>query len=77
MLQYDRQDLVSGRLRWTDLTPAELRDRDERALTEALATGVFQPDEKEVLRNYGSRLPVLIGGRCFKVRTRASCSSST
>ncbi len=30
MLQYDRQDLVSGRLRWTDLTPAEWRERDER-----------------------------------------------
>src|SRR5258708_38365007 len=43
MLQYGRQDLVSRRLRWTDLTPAELRERDERALTEALATGVFQP----------------------------------
>src|ERR1700688_1897672 len=29
MLQYDRQDLVSGRLRWGDLTPAEGRERDE------------------------------------------------
>src|SRR5258708_4706063 len=66
MLQYDRQDLVSGRLRWTDLTPAELRERDERALTEALATGVFQPFEKEFLRKDGSRLPVLIGGALFQ-----------
>src|SRR3989441_1436406 len=62
MLQYGRQDLASGRLRWTDLTPAELRERDERALTEALATGVFQPYGKEFLRKDGSRLPVLIGG---------------
>ncbi len=66
MLQYGRQDLVSGRLRWTDLTPAELRERDERALTEALATGVFQPYEKEFLRKDGSRLPVLIGGALFQ-----------
>jgi PAS domain S-box-containing protein len=66
MLQYGRQDLVSGRLRWTDLTPAELRERDERALTEALATGVFQPYEKEFLRKDGSRLPVLIGGALFE-----------
>ena len=66
MLQYDRQDLVSGRLRWTDLTPAELRERDERALTEALATGVFQPYEKEFLRKDGSRVPVLIGGALFQ-----------
>jgi PAS domain S-box-containing protein len=66
MLQYNRQDLVSGRLRWTDLTPAELRERDQRALTEALATGVFQPYEKEFLRKDGSRLPVLIGGTLFE-----------
>jgi PAS domain S-box-containing protein len=66
MLQYGRQDLVSRRLRWTDLTPAELRERDERALTEALATGVFQPYEKEFLRKDGSRLPVLIGGALFQ-----------
>jgi PAS domain S-box-containing protein len=66
MLQYDRQDIVSGRLRWPDLTPPELRERDERALTEALATGVFQPYEKEFLRKDGSRLPVLIGGALFQ-----------
>jgi PAS domain S-box-containing protein len=66
MLQYGRQDFVSGRLRWTDLTPAELRKGDERALTEALATGVFQPYEKEFLRKDGSRVPVLIGGALFR-----------
>jgi formate hydrogenlyase transcriptional activator len=66
MLQYDRQDLVLGRLRWTDLTPAELRERDERALTEALAAGVFHPYEKEFLRKDGSRVPVLIGGALFQ-----------
>ncbi len=66
MLQYGRQDLVSGRLRWMDLTPAELRERDQRALTEALATGVFQPYEKEFFRKDGSRLPVLIGGALFQ-----------
>ena len=66
MLQYGRQDLVSGRLRWTDLTPAELRERDQRALTEALAGGVFRPYEKEFLRKDSSRVPVLIGGALFQ-----------
>jgi len=66
MLQYSRQDLVSGRLRWTDLTPAEWRERDERALTEVLATGVFQPYEKEFFRKDSSRVPVLIGGAMFQ-----------
>ena len=62
MLQYDRQDLVSGRLRWADLTPAEWRERDERSLAEFLATGVFQAYEKEYFRKDGSRVPVLVGG---------------
>src|SRR4051794_347275 len=61
MLQYDRQDLVSGRLRWADLTPAEWRERDERSLTEFLETGVFHY-EKEYFRKDGSRVPVLVGG---------------
>jgi PAS domain S-box-containing protein len=61
MLQYDRQDLVSGRLRWADLTPAEWRERDERSMTEFLETGVFRY-EKEYFRKDGSRVPVLVGG---------------
>src|SRR6478672_13955009 len=32
MVQYDREDLASGRIRWTDLTPTEWRDDDERAI---------------------------------------------
>src|ERR1700722_9572734 len=66
MLQYDREDLVGGRLRWTDLSPAEGRERDERAITEALATGFFQPYEKQFFRKDGIRLPVLLGGALFE-----------
>ena len=68
MLQYDRQDLLSGRLRWTELSPADWRERDERALTEALATGAIQPYEKEFLRRDGSRAPVLLGAALFENR---------
>ncbi len=66
MFQYDRQDLLSGRLRWEDMTPAELRERDQCAVTEALATGFFQPYEKQFFRKDGSRLPVLLGGALFQ-----------
>jgi len=66
MLQYDRDDLVSGRLRWMDLTPPEWIERDERALTEVLANGVIQPYEKEFLRKDGSRVPVMIGSAMFQ-----------
>ena len=62
MVQYNREDIISGRVRWTDLTPPEWRDRDERALADLKATGIFQPFEKECLRKDGSRLPVFIGG---------------
>jgi PAS domain S-box-containing protein len=66
MVQFDRADLASGRLRWTDLTPAEWRDHDERAVAELMATGVFQPFEKEYLRKGGSRVSVLLGGALFE-----------
>jgi len=62
MVQYDREDLASGRVRWTDLTPAEWRGHAEQAVAELKATGIFQPFEKEYSRKDGSRVPVLLGG---------------
>jgi len=53
-------------LRWTDLTPAEWCEWDERAVRELRSTGTFQPVEKEYLRRDGSRVPVLIGGALFE-----------
>jgi PAS domain S-box-containing protein len=66
MVGYSREDLVSGRVRWRELTPAEWRDRDKRALEELKATGAVQPFEKEYFRKDGSRVPVLIGGAMFE-----------
>ena len=66
IVQYDREDLASGRVRWMDLTPAEWRDRDEKALADLKATGIFQPFEKEYFRKDGSRVPVLLGGAFFE-----------
>ncbi|MGB7586218.1 MAG: PAS domain S-box protein [Terriglobales bacterium] len=62
LVQYDREDLALGRLRWTDLTPDEWRAHDERAVADLKATGSFQPLEKEYFRKDGSRVPVLLGG---------------
>jgi PAS domain S-box-containing protein len=62
MVQYDREDLTSGRVRLTDLTPAEWRGSDERALADLNARRSFQPFEKEYFRKDGSRVPVLLGG---------------
>jgi PAS domain S-box-containing protein len=66
MVQYGHEDLASGRVRWTDLTPAEWRDCDERAVADLKATGIFQPFEKEYFRKNGSRVPVLLAGALFE-----------
>jgi PAS domain S-box-containing protein len=66
MVQYDREDLASGHLRWTDLTPPEWRHHDEHAIAELKTTGVFQPVEKEYFRKDRSRVPVLLGGALFE-----------
>jgi PAS domain S-box-containing protein len=65
MVGYDREDLVSGRVRWTDLTPPEWRDRDARAVEGLKTTGRLPPGEKEYFRKDGSRVPVLIGSAAF------------
>jgi PAS domain S-box-containing protein len=62
---YAREDLVSGRLRWTELTPAEWRDADDQALAQLKAAGTVQPREKEYFRKDGSRVPVLVGATTF------------
>jgi PAS domain S-box-containing protein len=66
MVGYSRDDLTSGRVRWTDLTPADWRDRDERAMVEVKATGTVQPYQKEYIRKDGSRVPVLLGAAFFE-----------
>ncbi len=66
ILGYDREDLVSGRVRWTELSPPEWRERDILTLAELNSTGIVQPFEKEYLRKDGSRVPVLVGAALFK-----------
>jgi PAS domain S-box-containing protein len=62
---HSRNDILSGRLRWTELTPPEWQSADERALAELRATGSCKAYEKEYLRNDGSRVPVLVGPAAF------------
>jgi PAS domain S-box-containing protein len=60
-----RDDIVSGRLRWPELTPTEWQDADERAVAELRATGSCKAYEKEYFRKDGSRVPVLLGAATF------------
>jgi len=66
MVGYSREEVVSGHMRWTDLTPVEWHGRDEVAVAELAATGIFQPFEKEFCRKDGSRVPIMIGGAMFE-----------
>jgi PAS domain S-box-containing protein len=62
MVSYDREDLVAGRIRWTDLTPPDWRDRTNAKMERQKSSGRFEPFEKEYTRKDGSRVPVLVGG---------------
>jgi PAS domain S-box-containing protein len=67
MVGYDREDLVSQSVRWTDMTPPEWRERDQQQLVPELKmTGSLRPFEKEFFRKDGSRVPVLIGVANFE-----------
>jgi PAS domain S-box-containing protein len=67
MVGYEREELVSGRLRWTDLSAAQWlgRDRQEFA-AEIQRTGSLQPFEWDYIRKDGSRTPVLVGAASFE-----------
>jgi PAS domain S-box-containing protein len=66
MVGYDHEELVAGRIRWTDLTPPDWRESEARWIQEHKRTGSLQPLEKEYLRKDGSRVPVLIGVATFE-----------
>ena len=71
---YDRDDLKSGRVRWSDITPPEWLERERHEwVPQLLAKGALQPNglgrlpyEKEYFRKDGSRVPVLIGAASFE-----------
>ena len=58
---HSRNDIVSGRVSWSELTPAEWQEADDRAVAELRARGSCKAYEKEYLRHDGSRVPVLVG----------------
>jgi PAS domain S-box-containing protein len=70
MLGYTQEDVVSGRLRWRDLTVPEFRELSERSMLEAVRTGHAQPFEKAYFKKDGSRLPVILGLAMFEASSK-------
>jgi PAS domain S-box-containing protein len=60
-LGYTREEILSGALRWDEITPPEYNDVDQRAIEQLKKTGVALPWEKEFVRKDGRRVAVLIG----------------
>ncbi|MGA7810104.1 PAS domain S-box protein, partial [Bradyrhizobium sp.] len=63
---YGRDDVVSGRIRWTELTPTEWRDGDLQRIEEVRLTGTARAYEKELYHKDGRRVPVLVGAASFE-----------
>ncbi|WP_256806254.1 AAA family ATPase [Bradyrhizobium sp. Bra64] len=61
MTGYSSQELVTGAVRWRDMTPAEYRHGDTQRIEQLRMSGQTAPREKEFIRKDGSRVPVLIG----------------
>jgi PAS domain S-box-containing protein len=67
MVGYSREDVVSGRLDWRQMTPAEWHETDRQKILELRATGRVRPYEKEFFfKATGHRVPVLIGAAGFE-----------
>ena len=62
---YSRDDVISGRLSFTSLTPPEWAEAEERILAELGSGGTWKPSEKIFFRKDGNRVPVLVGGATF------------
>jgi formate hydrogenlyase transcriptional activator len=67
LVGYSREDLLAGRLCWPDLTPPEYAALDELAHEEGLRFGACTPFEKELIRQDGTRVPVMVATAVLKL----------
>jgi PAS domain S-box-containing protein len=61
LLGYTAEEVASGSVLWSQLTPSEFADRDALAITELQQTGSATPYEKVYLSKAGRRIPLLVG----------------
>jgi PAS domain S-box-containing protein len=71
ILGYERDDLVSGRLRWTDFAPSRYLDRNlQELVAQVQSSGSVQPFEWEFFRKDGSRVSVLVGAALLESKNQ-------
>jgi PAS domain S-box-containing protein len=66
LVQFNHEEIAAGLIRWTDLTPPEWHDVDERAIATIKQAGRVEPFEKELFRKDGSRVSVLVAAALFE-----------
>ena len=60
-LGYTREELISGNVRWSELTPARWTEADRIAVGQLAKHGVSTPWEKELIAKDGTAVPILAG----------------
>jgi PAS domain S-box-containing protein len=61
MVGYSRDEVLSGTVRWADMTPPEWEMHDQAAVAQLMERGVTNTWEKEYIRKDGLRVPILVG----------------
>jgi PAS domain S-box-containing protein len=61
LLGYSREEILSGRVAWTSLTPPEWQEGRARAVEQLATSGFCDPHEREYFHKDGRRVPVLVG----------------
>ncbi len=61
MVGFTREEMRSGQVLWTQLTPPEFADLDKMAVENMLKTGVSPAYEKQYICKDGSRIDILCG----------------
>jgi PAS domain S-box-containing protein len=65
MIGYQREEIVSGRVRWPSFTSPEWQHRIPGALQETREAGAAEAREWEYVKKDGTHLPVLLGSAIF------------
>lgn len=66
LLGYSREDLLGGRIKWQDFTPADQSASESHRLKELKEKGATPPVEREFIHRDGGRVPVLTGASVLR-----------